>query len=149
MMRARPWTRARRRDSAVELTIGGRITWRMAARLSRLVIVLALTAGVVLPSPASPAVVCPPTSQKIAAAPVPARRADLANAGSYFEARYLRVDIGRFQTPGWSPRPRPLPYAHRGHPQTLNMSYVTNNPLNRVGPLGHNCFTRGVPRDGV
>jgi hypothetical protein len=67
----------------------------MAARLTRLVVVLGLLLGAALPSAAA-ALVRPSTSQEIAGSPVPARGAGAANARSYFGARYYRADLERF-----------------------------------------------------
>lgn len=59
----------------------------------------------------------------------------------YFGARYFSAAQGRFTSPDWSEKPQPIPYADLGNPQTLNLySYVINNPLNRIDPLGHNWF---------
>ncbi len=59
----------------------------------------------------------------------------------YFGARYYGSNMGRFLTPDWSATPTPIPFANVASPQTLNLySYVNNNPLNRIDPLGHNWF---------
>lgn len=104
---------------------------RMAARVGRLVVVLTL--GVVLPASAAAAVVRPPTSQETAIPPVPARGAGLANARSYFGARYCRADVGRFTTVDpvytWS--------ENLADPQRWNRyAYVRNNPLKYTDPTG-------------
>jgi RHS repeat-associated protein len=105
----------------------------MAARLTRLVIVLALTVGVVLPASAAAAVVRLPTSQKIAASPVPARGADPVYARSYFGARYYRADVGRFTTVD----PAMTLQENLIDPQRWNRyAYVRNNPLRYVDPDG-------------
>jgi RHS repeat-associated protein len=105
----------------------------MAARLTRLVIVLALTVGVVLPASAAAAVVRLPTSQKIAASPVPARGADPVYARSYFGARYYRADVGRFTTVD----PVQTISENLTDPQRWNRySYVRNNPLRYTDPDG-------------
>jgi hypothetical protein len=70
----------------------------MAARLTRLLVALVLSLAAVLPSSAAAAVVRPPSSQEIAASPVPDRGADPVYASSYFGARYYRADVGRFTT---------------------------------------------------
>jgi len=58
-----------------------------------------------------------------------------------FGARYNSSSIGRFMTPDWSARPTSVPFADLANPQSLNLySYVTNNPLNRTDPLGHDWF---------
>jgi RHS repeat-associated protein len=58
-----------------------------------------------------------------------------------FGARYDSSSMGRFMTPDWSARPTPVPFADLANPQSLNLySYVTNNPLNRTDPLGHDWF---------
>ena len=59
----------------------------------------------------------------------------------FFGARYFRGAQGRCTSPYWSEKPQPVPYADLSNPQTLNLySYVANNPLNRIDPLGHNWF---------
>lgn len=59
----------------------------------------------------------------------------------FFIARYFSGAQGRFTTPDWSEKPQPIPYVDLSNPQTLNLySYVINNPLNRIDPLGHNWF---------
>jgi RHS repeat-associated protein len=109
----------------------------MAAWLPRLFVALGLLLGAALPSAAA-AVVRPPTSQEIAASPVPARRVDPANARSYFGARYYRADIGRFTTPD---------PGHVGgdvaNPQTWNAyGYAGNNPLRNIDPDGRRWFAK-------
>ena len=104
----------------------------MAARLTRLV-VLGLLVGMVVPSPAAAALVRLPTSQGIAASPVPARGAAPADARSYFGARYYRADLGRFTTVDpvytWS--------ENLQDPQRWNRyAYVRNNPLKFTDPDG-------------
>jgi RHS repeat-associated protein len=104
----------------------------MAARLLRLVVALALTVGVVLPSPAA-AVVRLTTSQQSAASVVPARGANAANARSYFGARYYRADIGRFATVD----PVTPWQSALVNPQLWNRyAYGLNNPLRYVDPDG-------------
>ena len=105
----------------------------MAARLTRLVVVLALTVGVVLPSPAAAAVVRLPTSQEIAASPVPDWGTDPVYASSYFGARYYRAEIGRLTTVN----PELNIKDALVEPQRWNRyTYVTNNPLRYVDPDG-------------
>ncbi len=59
----------------------------------------------------------------------------------YFGARYYCNPIGRFITPDWSEKVTTVPYADLTNPQSLNLySYVTNNPLNRTDPSGHDWF---------
>jgi RHS repeat-associated protein len=114
----------------------------MAARLTRL-LVLGLTLGAVLPSPAAAAVVRPPTSQDIAASPVPARGTDAVYASSYFGARYYRADLGRFTTVD----PAMTVGENLVDPQRWNRyAYARNNPLRYTDPDGRciypgsNCF---------
>jgi RHS repeat-associated protein len=58
-----------------------------------------------------------------------------------FGARYNSSTIGRFMSPDWSASPTTVPYSNFANPQSLNLySYVANNPLNRIDPLGHNWF---------
>ena len=46
--------------------------------------------------------------------------------------------MGRFMSPDWSAKVVPVPYAKLGDPQSLNLyAYVTNNPLARFDPDGH------------
>ncbi len=105
----------------------------MAARLPRLLVVLAVLLGVVPPLPAAGAVVRPPTSQQIAASPVPARGADPAYARSYFGARYYRSDLGRFTTVD----PVLDQQAALTDPQRWNRyAYALNNPLKYTDPDG-------------
>jgi RHS repeat-associated protein len=106
----------------------------MAARLTHLFVVLGLLLGTALPS-AVAAVFRPPTSQGIAASPVPARGFDLVYARSYFGARYYRADRGRFTTidPAMTMKDNVL------EPQRWNRyAYVTNNPLKYTDPDGKN-----------
>jgi RHS repeat-associated protein len=120
------------RTSPVPAVVGGRIKRRMAARLTRLLVALGLLLGAALPSAAA-AVVRPPTSQEVAASPVPDRGANPANARSYFGARYYRADIGRFTTvdPVYTWK------ENLTDPQRWNRyAYVRNNPLRYVDPDG-------------
>src|ERR1700691_425459 len=58
-----------------------------------------------------------------------------------FGARYNASTMGRFMTPDWSSKPAAVPFADPANPQSLNLySYVTNNFLSRIDPLGHNWF---------
>ena len=112
----------------------------MAARFTRLFVVLGLLLGVALPCAAAAAVVRPPTSQDIAVSPVPARGVAASNARSYFGARYLRADLGRFTTIDpvytWT--------ENLVDPQRWNRySYVRNNPLKYTDPDGR-CVYPGA-----
>ena len=50
-----------------------------------------------------------------------------------FGARYDSSSLGRFMSPDWSAKPRDVPYADLGNPQSLNLyAYARNNPL--LGP---------------
>ena len=105
----------------------------MAARFTRLFVVLGLLLGVALPCAAAAAVVRPPTSQDIAVSPVPARGVAASNARSYFGARYYRADIGRFTTVD----PELRIQEALVDPQRWNRyAYVRNNPLKYVDPHG-------------
>jgi RHS repeat-associated protein len=120
--------------------VGGRIKWRMAVPFAPLAVTLALTLGVVLPSPAAAAVVRLPTSHESATSPVPARGADLANARSYFGARYYRADLGRFTTVD----PVMGVSASLVDPQRWNRyAYAKNNPIKYVDIDGR-WPTRGI-----
>ena len=56
----------------------------------------------------------------------------------YFGARYYGSSMGRWMSPDWSKTPEGVPYADLMNPQSLNLySYVTNNPLSRTDPDGH------------
>jgi RHS repeat-associated protein len=113
--------------------VGGRIRRRMPARLTWLV-VLFLSLSAALPSAAA-AVVRLGTSQETVTSPVPARRADPANASSYFGARYYRADVGRFTTVD----PELDIKAALVDPQRWNhYAYVTSNPLKYTDPDGKN-----------
>jgi RHS repeat-associated protein len=104
----------------------------MAARLSRLLVALALVLGAALPSAAA-TLVRPPTSQETTPSLVPARGADPANARSYFGARYYRADLGRFTTID------PLMTLDKNvaDPQRWNRyAYARNNPLKYIDPDG-------------
>jgi RHS repeat-associated protein len=58
-----------------------------------------------------------------------------------FGARYYASTMGRFMIPDWSSKPAAVPFADPANPQSLNLySYVANNPLSRIDPLGHNWF---------
>lgn len=60
------------------------------------------------------------------------------------DARYYESSTGRFMSPDWADRPNAVPYAILGDPQSLNLySYVSNNPLARTDPDGHDCFSSG------
>jgi RHS repeat-associated protein len=110
----------------------------MAARLSRVVVALALTVGAALPLPAAAAGVRLPTSQEIAASSVPARGADPAYARSCFGARYYRAEIGRFTTVD----PISITPERLLNPQRLNRyAYAINNPLRYVDPKGLDIIT--------
>ena len=66
---------------------------------------------------------------------------DSESGNDNFGARYFTSTMGRFLTPDWSANPSTVPYANLTDPQSLNLySYVVNNPLNRIDPLGHNWF---------
>ena len=66
---------------------------------------------------------------------------DSETGNNYFGARFYGPSMGRFMSPDWSAKPQTVPYASLGNPQTLNLySYVVNNPLNRIDPLGHDWF---------
>jgi hypothetical protein len=50
--------------------------------------------------------------------------------------------MGRFQSPDWSAKEAPVPYATLENPQSLNLySYVLNNPLSNVDADGHACIS--------
>ena len=63
---------------------------------------------------------------------------DTESGNDYFGARYYASSMGRFMSPDWSAKYEPVPYAQLDDPQSLNLyTYVLNNPLNTVDPLGH------------
>jgi RHS repeat-associated protein len=104
----------------------------MAARLTQLLVALALVLGTAFPSAAA-AVIRPPTSQTTAASPVPDRGTDAANARSYFGARYYRAEIGRFTTVD----PELNVNAALLDPQRWNRyTYARSNPLRWTDPDG-------------
>ena len=120
-------------QAARQIVVGDRINRRMAARLTRLLVALVLSLVAVCPSPAAAAVVRPPTSQGIAASPVPARGAAPANARSNFGARYYRAQVGRFTTVD----PVSTLSENLVDPQRWNRyAYARNNPLKYVDPDG-------------
>ena len=63
---------------------------------------------------------------------------DTESGLDYFGARHYASNLGRFMVPDWAAKPTAVPYATFGNPQSLNLySYVENNPVSRVDPLGH------------
>ncbi len=66
---------------------------------------------------------------------------DTESGLDYFGARYYASGMWRMMSPDWSAKASPVPYADLANPQSLNLySYVTNNPLNRTDPTGHDWF---------
>jgi len=66
---------------------------------------------------------------------------DAESGNDYFGARYYASSMGRFMSPDWSEKVTTVPYADLANPQSLNLySYVTNNPMNRTDPMGHDWF---------
>lgn len=66
---------------------------------------------------------------------------DTESGLDYFGARYYASSMGRFMSPDWSEDPDTIPYGDLSDPQTFNLyGYVTNNPLRRVDPTGHDGF---------
>lgn len=117
------WCQMRRAESCT-----GPVAWA-----GWLLVALGLLLGMAFPSAAAAAFVRLPTSQDMAASPVPARGADAAYARSYFGARYYRPDIGRFTTidPVYTWQENLV------DPQRWNRyAYVRNNPLKYVDPNG-------------
>ncbi len=104
----------------------------MAARLTRLLVVLGLLLGAALPSAAA-AVVRLPTSHDTVTSVVPARGAAPVYARSYFGARYYRANLGRFTTVD----PVTTIEENLVDPQRWNRyAYARNNPLKYVDPDG-------------
>lgn len=63
---------------------------------------------------------------------------DAESGLDYFGARYYSSSMGRWLSADWSFAPTAIPYADLSNPQSLNLySYVGNNPMNLVDPLGH------------
>jgi RHS repeat-associated protein len=63
---------------------------------------------------------------------------DSYTGNDYFEARYYSSALGRFNTPDWSAKATPVPYAVFDDPQSLNLyAYVRNNPVIHVDADGH------------
>jgi RHS repeat-associated protein len=55
-----------------------------------------------------------------------------------FGARYFASSLGRFITPDWVASAVPVPYAHFGNPQSLNLyGYAGNSPTTVGDPDGH------------
>jgi len=66
---------------------------------------------------------------------------DTESGNDYFGARYYASAMGRWMSPDWSEKVTTVPYADLANPQSLNLySYVTNNPMNRTDPMGHDWF---------
>ncbi len=62
-----------------------------------------------------------------------------------FGARYYASSVGRFMSPDWADRASAVPYAIFTAPQSLNLySYVSDDPLARTDPDGHDCSTKDV-----
>ena len=63
---------------------------------------------------------------------------DAESGNDYFGARYYSSAMGRFMSPDWSAKVKPVPYAKLDEPQTLNLyAYVGNNPMTRYDADGH------------
>jgi RHS repeat-associated protein len=63
-----------------------------------------------------------------------------------FGARYDTSNLGRFMTPDWAAKPKTVPYANFGNPQSLNLySYVENNPTTFGDPDGHGPSCNDYP----
>ncbi len=63
---------------------------------------------------------------------------DVESGNDYFGARYYSSAMGRFMSPDWSAKVKPVPYAKLDEPQTLNLyAYVGNNPMTRYDADGH------------
>jgi RHS repeat-associated protein len=112
----------------------------MAVRVGPLVLVLGLLAGAALSPSAAGAVVRLTTSHESATWPVPDRGAAPAYARSYFGARYLATELGRFTTVDpvytWT--------ENLVDPQRWNRyAYVRNNPLRFTNPDGR-CIYPGA-----
>ncbi len=62
-----------------------------------------------------------------------------------FGARYYASSVGRFMSPDWADRASAVPYAIFTAPQSLNLySYVSDDPLARTDPDGHECSAHDV-----
>jgi len=56
----------------------------------------------------------------------------------YFGARYYGNSLGRWMSPDWAGSPEPVPFAHLGDPQSLNLyAYVRDLPSTATDPDGH------------
>jgi len=70
---------------------------------------------------------------------------DTESGNDDFGARYYNSATGRWLSPDWSAQIEPVPYAHLGNPQSLNLyAYVLNNPLVNIDVDGHDCSVEGV-----
>ena len=62
-----------------------------------------------------------------------------------FDARYYSSTLGRFISADWSAVPEPVPYAHLGNPQTLNLYAIVADNLVTFADLdGHDYDIKGV-----
>jgi RHS repeat-associated protein len=53
---------------------------------------------------------------------------DFESGLDMFGVRYYGSSLGRFMTPDWTAKPTPVPYAHYGNPQSLNLYSYVNTP---------------------
>jgi len=63
---------------------------------------------------------------------------DTESGLDYFGARYYGSNMGRWMSPDWSVKAKPVPYVRLDDPQSLNLyGYVGNNPLSKADADGH------------
>jgi RHS repeat-associated protein len=72
---------------------------------------------------------------------------DAESGNDYFGARYFASSMGRWMSPDWSAKIKPVPYSKLDDPQTLNLyAYLRDNPLAGVDADGHGDREREKPQ---
>jgi RHS repeat-associated protein len=89
----------------------------------------------------TPIAVCATSTMRTAPPRSTGKERDAESGNDYFGARYYASSMGRWLSPDFNSEefdPDPVPYADLENPQSLNLySYVQNNPLSRIDPVGH------------
>jgi RHS repeat-associated protein len=66
------------------------------------------------------------------------KKRDQETGNDDFGARYYSSSFGRWESPDWSAKAEPVPYAKLDDPQSLNLyGFVKNNPASRPDVDGH------------